>query len=275
MNLINDISATALLTLKCHAVDAESGQPILKNQEAISRIQWLSSEGHMSVPEKVNRKLVTHIVLRAKKYDDVALDFISRNPHGIIVNVGCGFDNRFDRLTSKPGTFFDLDLPEVISIKNNLVSESDQYRLISSSVFNKNWINKIQDQPVLLLAEGVFMYCHKGQVQTLLKDLGSRFGKYELFFEVFNFKWLEGWRKHAVEKKLKKQLKFGDDASFNLGLSNSDELESWDTHLKFTKDWSYLDTNHPSLGILRLFRHLKLFRNMQYSVHYKYSPNFD
>jgi O-methyltransferase involved in polyketide biosynthesis len=270
MNTFHDISATALLTLGCHALDASQSHPVLNDQKAIETAQWLNKHAGLKVPGKINRKLVTTIALRACKYDQVAAAFISKYPNASIVNIGCGFDNRFERLAIKSGHFFDLDLPDVISIRQRMVTNSERHKLISTSVFDENWMKKIPKSPVLFLAEGVFMYCKKTEVQQLLIDLGKHFGNYDIFFEVFSSAWTEGWRGRLTRLKLSKQLKFGPAASFTFGLRDSREPERWDEHLTFMSDWSALETNHPNLGVLRHFRNFDLFRNMQYSVYYRY-----
>ena len=270
MSKINDISATALLTLQCHALDAKSKDPILNNEEAANRVQKLSQLLNQSFSGRIKQNLVTHIALRAKQYDQVARDFLKKHPKGIVVNIGCGFDNRFERIDNGQLTYFDLDLPDVIHLKEKIVKPASNYHLIARSVFETEWIKEIPEGPLLFLAEGVFMYCQEAEIRELFANLGKHFDSYEIFFEVFNAQWTTGWKKKMTEFKLKKQLHFGKDASFSFGLNHSEELENWGVGLKFIKDWSYLDSEHPALGGMSFFRRFDLFRKMQWSVYYQF-----
>ena len=273
---MNDISATALTTISCHVADAKSSAPLLDDQSAIRIFEIIQKKNPLiNTLIRPKKSLVTHICLRAKKYDEVARFFSIQNPGANIINIGCGFDNRFERIDDGKMHFYDLDLPEVISIKSQLFPESDRYQQIASSVFDTAWMWAIPHRPTLLLAEGVFMYFPEQQIQDLFANLKQHLAPCEIFFEVFNAKWLTGWRKKSVEKKLRKQLKFGKDAGFHFGIPDSESLSAWDEDYQFLADWSYLDSNHPRLGVLRLFRKWDLFRKMQWSVHYGIHGNSD
>ncbi len=71
---VNNISETAFLTLQCHALDAESTNPILNDRSSIETLNVLKdyfskskSALHKKLfDNKVKKNLITHIVLRAK-----------------------------------------------------------------------------------------------------------------------------------------------------------------------------------------------------------------
>lgn len=267
---MNSISKTALTTFMCHVLDAQSSKPILEDLESISMFNTLQKiNPDILLPRRPSNQLITHIALRAKKYDDVAREFISRHPDGTVLNVGGGFDNRFSRIDNGRMRFIEIDLPDVLDIKAGLVDANHRYIMCAQSVFDYTWIEQLPPEPVLLLAEGVFMYCDEKDIRNLFVNLMNATSQLEIFAEVFNSSWLSGWRKNLIELKLKKQLGFAEDARFTFGLKSYDEMESWDPRMKFIGEWSYLDSNHPKLGVLRMYRKINLFRLMQYSVHYK------
>jgi len=268
--MMNDISATALTTLKCHAIDAQSKYSILGDESAMEVLEFIRTNYKVLGKDmKPKAHLVTHIALRARYYDETAHAFLENNPQGAIVNIGCGLDNRFGRVDNGSAKFFDLDLPDLISIKQNIFPQNDRYRQISSSVFDFEWLSGLDPQvPLLLLAEGVFMYCREVDIRELFKQLTNRISQFEFLFEVFNKRWLTGWRGQIVQQKLKKQLNFGKDAMFGFGLTESNELEAWHPDLKLLTEWSYLDSNHPAFGTMRYFRKLEFMRKMQWSMYY-------
>ena len=261
MKAINDVSATALVTLKCHAADAQHPNSILRDGSSIKIVERILTEhGNELSYIQTNalrsvrkQSLVTHIALRAKYYDDCVREFAQRNPNGTIVNIGCGLDDRFSRVDNGTLNFFDLDLPDIISFKRTIIPETDRFHFLSTSVFDFGWMDRIPQGPVLLLAEGVFMYCEPSAVKALFKKVQQSFETSEMVCEVFHSDWLKGWRKQAVEKKLRNELQFGANAQFKFGIADGKELESWGEGIEFFGDWSYLDVNHPRLGLLRYF----------------------
>ncbi|MFO7669756.1 MAG: class I SAM-dependent methyltransferase [Bacteroidales bacterium] len=274
---INDISETAFLTLQCHAIDAESASPILNDNSSVKTLDVLKDhffKSHSALHKKlfqnkVKNNLVTHIVLRAKKYDDYIKGFINKYPYSTVVNIGCGLDNRFERINNGSIRFFDLDLPDIMNIKKQLFPEEANYFQISQSVFEFDWIDRMESEPVILVAEGVFMYCDEHDVKNLFRTLQEKLNNPEIVFEVFNSKWLTGWRKKLMVLKLKKELKLGAGTTFKFGIPDSDEIESWNQGFRLIDDWSYIDSDELNSSLLRLFRNSNSLRKIQWTVHYE------
>ena len=130
-----DVAETGMLTFYCHVIESQSPDPILRDEKAVEISHQLSpvfanssSRLLRSLAQgKIRRELVTHITLRAKKYDEYVTTFLKVNPDGVIVNIGCGMDSRFHRIDNGKVTFFDLDLPEMIEYKKQFYKETDRY----------------------------------------------------------------------------------------------------------------------------------------------------
>ncbi|MGW8314998.1 MAG: class I SAM-dependent methyltransferase, partial [Bacteroidales bacterium] len=182
MNLqtdINQISRTAFLTLQCHARDARSRNPILNDQSSLKTLDLLKSAIRDSdsalyqriAADKIQGNLVKHTALRAKQYDRFIREFLDLYPSAVVVNIGCGLDDRFSRIDNSRVRFFDLDLPDIMDIKQQLFPQKGRYDQIAQSVFEFDWIDRIPSGRVILVAEGVFMYCEESDVRALFKQL--------------------------------------------------------------------------------------------------------
>lgn len=274
---VGDVAETAFLTLYCHATDALSKDPILNDRSSVKTVQIMNHElagsdkklHRLLVGGKINRKLVVHAALRAKKYDEYVTDFIRKHPKAAIVNIGCGLDNRFERIDNGKIDFFDLDLPDIIDIKKQIFDETNHYHYISQSVFDFSWMERIINSDILFLAEGVFMYCEEKDVKSLFLKLQSTFRGSEIVCEVFNSIWLKGWLKKVMEVKMKREFHLGKDASFQGGIRRSDEIETWNRGIRLLDDWSYFESNEKKLGWMKMLRHVELFRKTQWTVHYR------
>lgn len=274
---LNEVSETAFLTLQCHALDAQSPKPYLNDTSAVHTMDILNtyfSESKRSLHKnllknKVKSSLIAHTSLRAKKYDQYIRSFLDQFPEATVVNIGCGLDNRFERVDNGKISFYDLDLPDIINIKRQIFPEKNRYTQISQSVFDFNWIDKIKNDHVILVAEGVFMYCKESDVKALFLKLQEKLNNPEIVFEVFSSKWLTGWRKGITEFKLKKELKFGEGASYQFGIPDSETIESWGKGMKLLDEWSYLDSEELNSGMMKLLRKNEAMRKVQWTVHYK------
>lgn len=276
---VGDVSATSLVTLYCHALEARSNRPILADPRSVEIAAELN--GMLSPPagplEKalvsgtLDPRLVVHIALRAKRYDDYVREFLARHPDGIVVNIGCGLDPRFERIDNGLVTFYDLDLPELVAVRNRFFRETDRYRVIASSVLDVGWMAEVRLHagPFLFLAEGVFMYLAGDDVRSLVVALQQTFPGSELVCEVVNAFWLRPPLDGLLTFKMQRQLHLGEGALFRSGLRDSREMERWHSGIQFLDDWSYFDSDDEKLGWMRVLRHIGLVRTTQYTVHYR------
>ena len=276
---IGDVAATSLITLYCHAIETRSDNPILADVKSVGIAAELDktlscSEQPLAralVSRTLDKNLVIHIAIRAKKYDEYVRGFLSRYPDGVIVNIGCGLDSRFLRIDNGRVVFYDLDLPEIIAVKKDFFTENERYHLVASSVLDYGWMAPVNRHkgPFLFMAEGVFMYLDGEDVRSLVLEIKKTFPGSELVCEVENSFWLGPLTKKMVAYKLQRQFHLGKDAPFRSGIRDSREMEQWQSGIQFLEDWSYFDSDEKKLGLLRLFRYVGWLRKTQWTVHYR------
>jgi O-methyltransferase involved in polyketide biosynthesis len=275
---IGDISSTSLITLYCHALETLSDNPVLSDLKSVEVMTELNktlsrSEDALDqilVSGRLDPRLVLHIALRAKKYDDYARDFLQKHPGGVIVSIGCGLDSRFLRIDNGRMVFYDLDLPEIIALKKKFFRPTDRYTMIASSVLDHHWMEQVRqhDGPFLFLAEGVFMYLDGKDVRLLVLALQKKFRGAELVCEVVNSVWLRPLLKKILDYKMQREAHLGPGAMFRSGIRDSREMESWQSGIQFLDEWSYFDSDEKKLGWLWVLRHVGFIRKTQWTVHY-------
>lgn len=276
---IGDIAGTSFVTLYCHALETLSDDPILSDPKSVEITTELNKTLSLSehtldrilVSGTLDKKLVVHIAIRAKKYDDYARDFLQRFPDGVIVNIGCGLDARFQRIDNGRVGFYDLDLPEIIEIKKAFFQESERYHQIASSVLDFDWMAPLLQHkgPFLFMAEGVFMYLDGKDVRSLVLKIQETFPGSELVCEVVNSLWLRSPLKKILDYKMQRQVHLGKDAMFRSGIHDGREMEQWHSGIQFLDEWSYFDSEEKKLGWLKFLRHIELMRKTQWTVHYR------
>jgi len=277
--VLPEVAKTGLLTFYCHVIESQNQDPILRDEKAVEISRQLnpvltnsSSKLLQKLAKgKISKELVVHITLRAKRYDEYASAFLKNNPDGILVNIGCGMDSRFQRVDNGRMTCFDLDLPEMIELKKQYYEETDRYHLLASAVFDYAWMDQVArvgKRPILFMAEGVFMYLDPVKVKELVLKLQSRFPGSELACEVVTeFFTRKPWNRMVAMKM--NQHGVGKDAAFTFGIKNCREMETWHIGIEYLDDWSYFDTRHPRLGRMGMMGKVKFMRDVQYTVHYR------
>jgi O-methyltransferase involved in polyketide biosynthesis len=207
--------------------------------------------------------------LRARKYDSYTRSFIKEYPDGLVVSLGCGFDTRYWRVSDKPWNYVEIDLPEVIELKRDILSNNVDYEMIGISVLNMDWIGQIaarQKEKVLILAEGLFMYLPERDMIQLFKKLASDFSQSQLVFEIVHKKYTKGFRKKIVESKIRKRSGTEAGSSYRYGIKDAKEIELYSGKIGVLEEWSYFEDPDIRPGFQRLFRYLKMFSRTQWTI---------
>lgn len=93
-------------------------------------------------------------------------------PGPVVVNVGCGLDTRFQRIGGGKAVFYDMDLPEVIALRRELIPEQPGNAYIAASLLETGWMDDLlrrhPDAEFIFIVEGVLMYFYEKQVRSFL-----------------------------------------------------------------------------------------------------------
>lgn len=212
MQHLTEVSETALITLRSRVIESEKVDPLIEDPVGQEFLGALINVLPEELRDRVlNRKLspvlTRHITLRARKYDQLCREFLSKFPDGLIVSLGCGFDTRFWRLGGEGLNYMELDLPGVMEIKKQMLKAKISYPMIQDSVLEEGWISQLQErqsEKVMFVAEGLFMYLPQDLVIQTLNRMAASFRSSRLVMEVVAEKYTKGFRRKMVERKMRK-----------------------------------------------------------------------
>ena len=85
---------------------------------------------------------------------------LTRYPSSSIVNIGCGLDTTFSRVDNGQITWYDLDLPDFIELRQKLIPNEERQQVLPFSLFDYDkWLPEIRrNDNVFLLSLGVLYY---------------------------------------------------------------------------------------------------------------------
>lgn len=174
--------------------------------------------------------------LRAKLIDDFVKDFLAKNNQSIALHLGCGLDSRYHRIENPNVDWYDVDFKEVIDIRKLFYEETDNYHLISASVTDNQWLEKVprEKKQYIVIAEGLFMYLKEAEIKTLINNLKGRIGGYTLIFDAFSVLTAKKIKNHPSIKKT--------GAIIHWGIDNPEELTQWGMDIRFIEE-QYFTSN--------------------------------
>ena len=222
------LSTTMLIPLWAKAVEQErpEDERLLTDAEAprmLAQIDYDFSKFNNIVMSQVGCCGRAHI------FDEEARRFIAAHPDAVVVQLGAGLDARYERLGRPAVTaWYDLDLPEVIALRRQLLPESGNHYL-GSSMLDESWMQTAaaHGKPVLLLCEGVLMYFDAATVKDYLATLARHLPQAMFVFDIVPPFLVGKAKKHDALGKM------GEDVpEFQWSLKDNRELEQWLPGLK-------------------------------------------
>ncbi|MFJ7151584.1 class I SAM-dependent methyltransferase [Streptomyces sp. NPDC100445] len=150
---------------------------------------------------------------RARLFDAEIRQFLSRHPRAVVVTLGEGLDTQFWRVDDGRLRWIGVDLPEVVRLRQRLMPPSDRVTHVACSVLDPHWMEQVpRDGPLLITAQGLFMYLRPRQVTELLRACARRYPGDTMIFDtspwwflvLSRLKWLRcgGFRIPALSSSL-------------------------------------------------------------------------
>jgi O-methyltransferase involved in polyketide biosynthesis len=244
---LSNISRTAILTLIARAVAAEKENDLYNDPMAVHCLERLISVASEDDRRWIIREKrifggfqVRHAkagAWRGKVFDNAADRFIVAHPGCTVINLGCGFDTRFWRILNENCRYIEIDLPEVVSLKSEILKDQIDYELIGCSVLDASWIEQVTENGnshFLLLAEGLFPWLLEPDARHLFQLLAQSFVRSQLVFDTVPEKYTKGIWKKLLRLEIK--INWDLDVFWVFGIKHPTDIESYAPGLKVLGD---------------------------------------
>ncbi len=254
---LNAVSQTLLIPLYFRAMESQRTDALVRDPKAVELIDQLECD--LSGVQKLKNEQV-HYLLRRREFDRLARAFLAEHPAGVIVDLGCGLDTRFERIDNGLVDWFGLDLPEVIVLRKELLEETPRSHFIGCSVLDFSWMEALRGQAgrhILFLAEAVLVYLEEADVKRLVQALAERFPEAELVCEAYSPLVVRFHPRPAAV------------AQPHWGLKDDRDVESWAPGIRLISRWYYFDKPEPRLGAFQVMRYFPFLARVVRIVHYR------
>ena len=109
---------TLLITLNIRARESQRPDGMIKDSKAVAMVDMIDYDFSRL---RLQRHDEVAVLLRMTKFDSQVRDFLMRNPQAAVVHLGCGLDTRFERVDNGQVEWFDLDIPDVMALRESLI----------------------------------------------------------------------------------------------------------------------------------------------------------
>ncbi len=224
---LSDVQETALIPLAVRANETKGKKARICDEKAVEIIETLG------IDTKNLDKLVTHecVVARTILFDQTVKKLLDKYPDAVCINIGCGLDNRFERVDNGGIDWYNVDLPDSIAVRKKVYRETEREHMLVGNVLDTDWMEAIpKDRVTIVVAEGLFMYFSKEEIKTILNNLTDTFDKGFLVVELM----LQKMMKEKMHDTVKNTS-----AKFGWGTDSGKDLLPLDSRLELISEKSF------------------------------------
>ncbi|MGX8705002.1 MAG: class I SAM-dependent methyltransferase [bacterium] len=192
----------------------------------------------------------------AQRQYDLACEvraYLKDHPNAAVVNLGCGLDDTFRKCDNGACRGYNLDLPDVIAIRNQLLPAGPRERNLGCDLNDGAWMDEIDaSHGAVFFAAGVFYYFKTETVRALFRKLAKRFPGAVLVFDSCN--------QRGTKLMLKTWLKGAGitDVGAYFSLERVDELKGWSADFAGVSSRSYMRGYRDIYGDVGLLHRLMI-----------------
>ncbi len=206
------------------------------------------------------------VCIRVRSFDRIARKFLENKESPVVVNLGCGLDSRSSRIGLDKGVFYNVDLPEVMELRDKLLPPDEHNISIHKSMFDLSWVQDIRERhpqaSVLVMAEGVFMYFTENEIRSVLEQIARFLSPGELVFDACTNFGCKMSSRHDTVKYT--------NARFQWGLNNDAQPEKWASNLHLQNVSYYMDKEkHRWDSMSRVMSFIPIFSKAFKMLHFK------
>lgn len=244
--ILNGAAETMLQSFYARAQYSKSKRCRFYDAKAVELVDQIDYDFSQA---KKDSTMGTGVIARTLVFDELVKAFIDENPDCAVVNIACGLDTRFYRMDNGKITWYNLDLPETIEVRDQIYKEEGRVKTIGISVLDPAWTNQVEKkEKMLFIIEGLSMYLTKDENAKMLGIIREGFDHPYVLMECLAKKWVN---KEKVEKSIQQT-----GASFVFGADTFEDLG--DVALGFQK----VRDDNIIRGMTTLFPILKPFARL-------------
>jgi O-methyltransferase involved in polyketide biosynthesis len=107
--------------------------------------------------------------LRVRTVDAALRRVLAGAPDATVVALGEGFETQFWRVDDGRLRWLTLDLPEVVTVRRELLPDGPRNRTLAGSALDTEWTAQVdRERPVIITAQGLLPYFERDEVHRLL-----------------------------------------------------------------------------------------------------------
>ena len=177
--------------------------------------------------------------IRAYNFDSIIEAFLENKSRSVVVNIGAGLDTTFQRVDEGKVLWINIDLPDVVALRQKLIPDSEREMTIAKSIFDFTWIDVLSQwtkgRSILFMAAGVLCYFEAREVEILFRKLAETFPSSHVIFDAMSR--FVAW---GTNREIMKNSGFDASTLIKWHLKRASDLRKWVDTIKVVEEYPML-----------------------------------
>ena len=246
----NTVQETLIIPLYARKVCSELYPNLYRDETSIrliDRIDYDFSEAEKNSRSPMQRFGSLEVAMRQNDLAWEVRDYLKTHPNAAVINLGCGLDSTGRSCDNGSCKIYNLDFPNVISVRNELLPAGEREENIPCDLNDTAWFSQIDaSNGAVFFSSGVFYYFLTEQVKALVQQMADAFPGSVLVFDAANRTAVK-----MIAKTWLKSAKIKDVGAYFAVSEAPKEIDAWSSHLQVTSRGymlGYTDLKDPSVS---------------------------
>ncbi len=168
---LGPVARTLLVPLWARAEETRRADGVLHDPKAVEIVAAIDFD--FTVLREAQASQLGCCV-RAALVDAWVREFLAQHPSGTVIELGVGLNSRHERLDNGRAHWVELDLPEVIALREHFFAPGARRTLVAGSITDAATLDALHthsDRPCLVVSEGVLVYLDEPAARAVFARL--------------------------------------------------------------------------------------------------------
>ncbi|MDD1721066.1 MAG: class I SAM-dependent methyltransferase [Euryarchaeota archaeon] len=230
---LSAVEETLFIPLWCRAHASIKYPSLFYDPKAVELVKTIDYDFSV-IDARLDPVILLASIARARQCDAVLKKYLAEHPRASVVDLGAGLDTSFYRNDNGLLEWYDLDLPDVVAIRTQVLPEMVRVHSIAKSLLDMSWCDDLVniEEGVFVIAGAVLGYFSEGDLKTFFSSLADSLPGVQMVFTAYSLAEVS-----LINRSLQRVGMTS--VAMKWALEDANDLTRWDDRISVVDEFSF------------------------------------